>query len=82
MKKCKKCGEFCSHTERHHVFPAVWYSRGKRNMLTVPLCHKCHAKVEQYILAVESFMGEVPFGTRYHMAREHYITIANILKLL
>lgn len=49
----------------------------KKNGLKIIICRKCHDKLESNILAVESFVGNVAYGTRYKLYKESYEKILN-----
>lgn len=70
MKACSKCGCTDCLTE-HHIHPVTFYGR-KNNQLKVCLCRKHHDQLEQNILAVESFIGNVPFGRRFKLHKGSY----------
>ena len=81
MRICKRCGSGKCITE-HHVLPVVFFGR-KGNTLKRLLCWHCHQDiVEKYILSVESFVGRVPFGRRFELAKEQYCDIAKHLNIL
>ncbi len=68
MKTCSKC-ESTNKIEQHHFHPRCHFKGSKA---TIDLCHDHHLKIETIILAVESFVGGVPFGTRYKLTTEQY----------
>lgn len=68
--KCSKCQSTAFLTE-HHTHPVVWYGR-KNNQIKVCLCRLCHDKLEANILAVESYEGNVKYGTRFKLERRNY----------
>lgn len=68
--KCTKCETESCLTE-HHCHPVIWYGR-KSNQLKVCLCRLCHDKLEANILAVESYVGNVKYGTRFKLERKSY----------
>lgn len=68
---CSKCGE-SRPIQRHHFYPQVHFGTGVRNPHTIGLCESCHIRIETIILSVESFVGDVKFGSRFRMDREHY----------
>lgn len=68
--RCSKC----TGTERlshHHWYPVVHYGERKGGIQIV-LCRKCHSRIEDLYMAVESFIGNVPFGTRFRLDRSNY----------
>ena len=68
--KCSKCGSTEKLTE-HHIHPVVFYGR-KNNNLKICLCQYHHSKLEDAILAVESFIGNTTIGTRFKLERVDY----------
>lgn len=68
--KCSKCGTNDRLTN-HHLYPVVHYGN-KRCGIKICLCNYCHCKIEMIILSVESYVGDVPFGTRYRLERSDY----------
>ena len=79
MNTCQKCGAEKKLT-RHHVLPKVHFGR-KKNTDVVLLCPECHIKVENYILAVESFIFGVPFGERVKLQTQEYEEILMNLRI-
>jgi hypothetical protein len=77
--RCSKCEE----TDRltgHHKYPVVHFGE-KKEGLQIILCVKCHRRIEDVYQAVESFIGNVPFGTRFRLDRSNYDRIVqNFLK--
>lgn len=68
--KCSKCSTNECMT-RHHQYPVCHFG-GKREGLKISLCHSCHCKIEMIIASVESYVGDVPFGTRFKLERSCY----------
>ena len=68
---CSKCGEDKPQT-LHHPYPQTHFGKGQRNPLTIGLCQQCHTNIENIVLAVESYMGDVPFGQRYELSKRCY----------
>lgn len=75
--KCNRCGRGSDEAELtlHHQNPVCHYGR-KTNQLKICLCVKCHAKIETYILSVESHLGNIPYGRRYKLTKSDYERIA------
>jgi len=81
MNHCKRCGS-SENLSKHHIFPVCFFGK-QGNELLVPLCkNTCHTKVEAYILAVESFVGQKRFGTRHRLNKKQYLEIAQYLNIL
>jgi hypothetical protein len=79
MKRCSKCSSNI-RLEKHHWYPRVHYA-GKRTGLQIWLCHDCHCRIENIILSVESYIGDVKFGTRYPLQKTCYDKITrNFIK--
>ena len=68
--KCSKC-ESTERLTRHHKYPVCHY-QNKRNGIQIVLCNSCHCKIEMIIASVESYVGDVPFGTRFKLDRGCY----------
>ena len=66
---CLKCGDK-HHLSIHHVIPRVFKKHD--NNETVCLCISCHKKLESYLLACESMIGNVQFGVRYKLRDDDY----------
>lgn len=76
--KCNKCDSTKNLTD-HHVYPVCHFGR-KRDGLKIKLCCHCHRRIEDYILSIESHLGNVPFGRRYRLDKSDYErTIHNFL---
>lgn len=79
MNTCAKCKQEKTLT-KHHIFPKTHF--GKRNNRDVVLlCLECHIKVENYILAVESFIAGCPFGERFKLQKQEYEEILMNLRV-
>jgi len=74
MRKCSKCSSQ-KELEEHHYLPQVHYGSGTRKPHTITLCHQCHLKIEIILEAVESYKGNVRFGTRHKLYKEEYVRI-------
>lgn len=68
--KCSKC-ETTYHLTSHHQYPCCHYGE-KIEGLKIRLCHSCHCKIEMIIASVESYVGDVQFGTRFKLERSCY----------
>ena len=76
--KCSKCGSKERLTD-HHVYPVCHFAH-KRDGLKIKLCVYCHRRIEDYILAIESHLGNVRYGERYKLDKSDYErTIHNFL---
>ncbi len=73
MRTCLKCGTQ-KDIENHHIFPVVFFKR-KGNYRKVPLCSRCHLKIENNIKSVESFVGNTKYGQRFELPEEDYMKI-------
>lgn len=71
---CSKCATEYANT-KHHVIPRCVVRSKRKNTYTVVLCRTCHDSIEDNILAVESFVGNVAYGTRYALEHKHYHSI-------
>lgn len=74
MRQCSKCGTDKNLTE-HHIHPVRYFGR-KKNQLKICLCRDCHDQIETIIRGVESFIGNVPFGTHFQLYKSSYEKIA------
>jgi hypothetical protein len=70
MSTCLKCntGE---KIQKHHVFPKFHFGY-RNNWHTVPLCDKCHRKIEANIASVESYVGNTKYGQRFKLEKSEY----------
>lgn len=68
--KCSKCGTRDRLTQ-HHLYPVCHFGN-RRGGIKVCLCNYCHCKIEMIILSVESYVGDVKFGTRFRLERRDY----------
>jgi len=74
--KCSKCTTIERLTE-HHQYPVCHFGH-RRDGLKIVLCRECHRRIEERILAVESFIGNVTYGTRYKLDRSDYDRITRL----
>ena len=82
--KCSKCGTSHQATQ-HHIYPVCHFGN-KRTGLKICLCQTHHREIETRILAVESTVGNVSYGTRfkleptyYERIARHYLKTSNII---
>ena len=68
--RCSKC-QTRDRLEKHHVYPVCHFG-GKRDGLKICLCRFCHMKIEFILLSVESYVGDVQFGTRFKLTTQDY----------
>jgi hypothetical protein len=79
-RKCKRCGETRNVTT-HHWIPVCHFGR-KGNNHKVPLCELHHKQADEYIIVMESVLGNVPYGTRVKLEHADYRLAAHNLKLI
>lgn len=70
MKTCQHCGA-TSGIEDHHINPKCHFGR-RNNGKTAPFCRRCHDRLEDLIMSVESFIGNVKFGNRFKLHPNDY----------
>lgn len=75
IMKCSRCYSTDKLT-KHHQYPVVHFGH-KKDGLMLCLCQECHRKIENNILAVESHLGNLPFGVRYKLDRSDYDRITH-----
>lgn len=73
--KCSRCFATEKLT-KHHQYPVVHFGM-KKGGLQLCLCRDCHRRIEDIILAVESHLGNLPFGTRYKLDKSDYDRIVH-----